>query len=437
MNYKTRVYLTLFSLFLLIIQTATGQDQKIADSLVIIYQEDKLTGVDKLELLRNLAFNELHDQELALKYADELIELSKSKNDSVYQIYLYRGFSLKGDKYRKAGDLELALELYIKSAEVAIQAKFITCEGFAYMSIADVYSIMGNTDNAKLYYDKSIQVLRRSNNQLILANAILNAGDEFLRLGKYEDALRYFDESGLIFRKLNHESGIAYYLGSTGEAYAGLGDYKHAIANLKKAITILEELEDVYALSDYLICMSDICLRQSDPDSAIACAKRSLELATTGRLKEQIRDANLQLSKIYEQNGNLEESYIYYKNYIAYRDSVYNLPMVQQIADMRTEYEVSQKQIEVDLINQKRKNQRIINIASAISSVLIILLALGLYRRYTFTRKTNILIKEEKNRSDNLLLNILPEETALELKQNGKVQAKKFESVSVLFNYLR
>jgi class 3 adenylate cyclase len=30
-------------------------------------------------------------------------------------------------------------------------------------------------------------------------------------------------------------------------------------------------------------------------------------------------------------------------------------------------------------------------------------------------------------------LNILPEETALELKQNGKVQAKKFESVSVMF----
>ena len=43
------------------------------------------------------------------------------------------------------------------------------------------------------------------------------------------------------------------------------------------------------------------------------------------------------------------------------------------------------------------------------------------------------IIEEEKNRSNTLLLNILPEETALELKKNGKVQAKKFESVTVLF----
>jgi class 3 adenylate cyclase len=65
--------------------------------------------------------------------------------------------------------------------------------------------------------------------------------------------------------------------------------------------------------------------------------------------------------------------------------------------------------------------------------LLIIILAVGLYRRNKFIQRTKAIIEEEKNRSDNLLLNILPEETAQELKQNGKVQAKKFESVTVLF----
>jgi hypothetical protein len=55
-----------------------------------------------------------------------------------------------------------------------------------------------------------------------------------------------------------------------------------------------------------------------------------------------------------------------------------------------------------------------------------------MYRRYKFIKKTNI-IEEQMNRSDHLLLNILPEETANELKQNGKVLAKKFESVTVYF----
>ena len=65
--------------------------------------------------------------------------------------------------------------------------------------------------------------------------------------------------------------------------------------------------------------------------------------------------------------------------------------------------------------------------------MLIALLATGLYRRNILIKKTDRIIREEKNRSDNLLLNILPAETARELKQSGKVRAKKFESVTVLF----
>jgi class 3 adenylate cyclase len=65
--------------------------------------------------------------------------------------------------------------------------------------------------------------------------------------------------------------------------------------------------------------------------------------------------------------------------------------------------------------------------------MLILIITIGFYRRYKFIKKTNGIIEEEKNRSNQLLLNILPEETALELKRSGKVQAKKFDSVTVLF----
>jgi class 3 adenylate cyclase len=44
-----------------------------------------------------------------------------------------------------------------------------------------------------------------------------------------------------------------------------------------------------------------------------------------------------------------------------------------------------------------------------------------------------LLIEEEKNRSQKLLLNILPKKTAAELINKGKVKAKKFDSVSVMF----
>uniref|UniRef100_UPI0026124AC2 adenylate/guanylate cyclase domain-containing protein n=1 Tax=uncultured Eudoraea sp. TaxID=1035614 RepID=UPI0026124AC2 len=52
---------------------------------------------------------------------------------------------------------------------------------------------------------------------------------------------------------------------------------------------------------------------------------------------------------------------------------------------------------------------------------------------YSFVKETNTIIEGEKNRSDALLLNILPKETAQELKETGQVEAKKFQSVTVLF----
>ena len=96
------------------------------------------------------------------------------------------------------------------------------------------------------------------------------------------------------------------------------------------------------------------------------------------------------------------------------------------MADLRTDYEVSRKQTEVDLLNQQKRNQR-----NTVISLFIILglttVLLGTLYWYYRT------IAREKKRSEHLLLNILPAETAKELKLNGKVDAVKFEQVTVLF----
>ena len=47
--------------------------------------------------------------------------------------------------------------------------------------------------------------------------------------------------------------------------------------------------------------------------------------------------------------------------------------------------------------------------------------------------KKNVIIQDEKEKSDKLLLNILPEETAEELKASGNSKARSFKKVTVLF----
>ncbi len=407
-----------------------AQEQKVADSLAKIYRETNLENVEKLELLRNLSFNEVNNLDLSLRYAEELILLSKLENN---YLYLYRGYFQKGNKLRILGDLNKALEAFFKSEEAAIKAKYIVGQGTAFSSIADVYSVMGNSTNARLYYNKAIKLLRKTDNAIGLASALLNAGDEYSKNKKYDLALAYFTESGAIFKKVNYQSGNAYTLGNIGMVYAEQGKNALAEKYISEGIKLLEELKDYYAISDYLTYMSDIYVKKNEWTTALKYAQRSLMLAQKYGLKEQISISNLKLSELYQNQGDVKSSFKFYKDHITYRDSVTNLKAVQQMADIRTDYEVSKKQTEVDLLNQGKKNRQIVATSSLISFVLVFLLALGMFRRYKFIKKTNVIIEEEKNRSDSLLLNILPVETAYELKQSGKVLAKKFESVTVLF----
>jgi len=84
-----KAHLLLIGCFWFITMGVSAQDQKVADSLARIYQQNTLTDTAKLELLRNLSFNETRDLKKGIEYAEELISLSESTGNN---IYLRRGY---------------------------------------------------------------------------------------------------------------------------------------------------------------------------------------------------------------------------------------------------------------------------------------------------------------------------------------------------------
>lgn len=400
-----------------------------ADSLEIIYERGNYKKDEKLKLLKELSGNHPQTQK-KLQYSDELIQYSTSI-DSVD--YLLTGYLNKGTALRLKGDYSEALESYFEAAKIAIDLKQPRNEGIVNVVIADVYSVMGNHNMAIDYYHLAISLLKKENDSLGVASALLNAGDEFFNHGDLDSALVYFEKSGEMFQKLKHESGLAYNLGNLGLVYAELGDNVKAEKNIVEAVRLLEEVGDYYPVSVYLTFMSDIYFEKGEDSIALSFANRSLELAKSYDLKEQISDAYLKLAELHEELGNTVRSFAYYRDHIKYRDSINNVEAVQEMASLRLNFEMSRKQTEVDLLNEQQKNQKLLAVSIGTASLLLALLAFGLYRRNEYIKNSSKIIEVEKGRSDNLLLNILPEETAKELKQSGRVKAKKFDSVTVLF----
>ena len=433
--FKKEIFLSLVSLFIFCI-ISYGQNQKFADSLESIYLSGNHTKKDRLIILSGLAKNHIIPQK-KLAYSEELIGLAQ-EIDSIN--YLYDGLMLKGDALRNKGDHMEALESHFRAERIAKAENSDLKLGQSYIAIADVYSDLEEYNKSVKYYNEAIDLLRKENDSSAIATALYNGGDGYVNMKKYDSALIYFNESSLIFKKKNILMGTAYNLGSIGMVYKEKGNYELAKDNLNRSIAILEELKAYPAISEYLITLSDIYADQNDFTTAFRYAKRSLDLAKLYKLKKEISDTNLKLSELYEKSGDQVTSYKYYKDHIDYRDSVKNLESVQQIADMRADYEIQKKEDEILVLKKedeiaeiKAKKQKIIKYITFVIAGLILLLAISYFRRYRLSKKTSLIIEAEKNRSQKLLLNILPKKAASELIHQGKVQAKKFQSVSVMF----
>jgi tetratricopeptide (TPR) repeat protein len=413
-------------IFILIISADHGfaQNQKKTDSLLAIYESGDYTPDQMIGLLGDIAGHS-PDPDLSLKYAEKM--LAKAVEfDSTKAIY--RAYLQQGNAYEAKGDLSTALESYFKAVDVINSLGDKRELGTLYIAMAGVYAGMGNKANIVQYYSKAIDLLKNVDRTLY-AISLENFGDVYLELSKPDSALLLFTQSGAVFKDLGIPEYLAYNKGNTGLAYAQKGQSEKAEEFITEAIAMLEKIGNYRPITTYLTFMSDIYADKNDWDAAFDYSLRALRLAKHFGLKAEISEAYLKLSELYERTGYPSAALKYYRNYIAFRDSVRNISAMQEMANN----ELARKQIEIDLGNQRRKTQRIVVLATGIALFLIILLAIGLFRRNRYIRKTNEIIAREKERSDKLLLNILPEKTANELKKNGTVKAEKLESVSVLF----
>jgi class 3 adenylate cyclase len=112
---------------------------------------------------------------------------------------------------------------------------------------------------------------------------------------------------------------------------------------------------------------------------------------------------------------------------LSFLKMVDSLKLAQQDMELREQDAVLQQQQAQLGLQKAERNLLLVLVVS------IVVFLLGLFSRYQSVRRYNRVIAEEKKRSDELLLNILPEKVAEELKTNGKAKAQFFDQASVLF----
>ncbi|MBC2838873.1 adenylate/guanylate cyclase domain-containing protein [Robiginitalea sp. SC105] len=343
-----------------------------------------------------------------------------------------------GSVYLSMGDDPKALDHFFESlrnAEIVDDPMRI---GTAYVNIGTVYKNDELTyDPAIEYYQKSVPYFEEINYSMGLAAANVNLGELYLELEKPESSLPYLNDALDHFRELGFDPATP--LNFIGAAYLKMEDFANAEEFYKQALASSVEKSTKFEEAEAYLGLGNVALQQQNPALAVSSFISGLEVAQNEGLLQQTRDAYLGLSEAYALQNDYQNAYETYQRLNAAEDSLRNNEHATVLSQLRSithsrerTYENQKIQYELERSLEKEKEEQA-RLLLFIGLGVFVLISLGLLNRFMFIRKARNRIAEEKDRSDEILLNILPEETADELKKNGSIKAKQFNEITVLF----
>ncbi|MBL7473366.1 adenylate/guanylate cyclase domain-containing protein [Robertkochia sediminum] len=428
----------LIFLFLLSVPHCFGQEDRSLDGMKKEYLKKDRTSKAQYELLKSIIEESpnIHEK---LQWADTLMKFAIVEKNPKYKILAHMS---KAWAYSDLGKHYLDIKETLSAMEISDSIG--ENSGSIYNHLAGIYQKVSDTGEAIKYYHKSISLYEKADtiNYPQLVSSYYNYSDFFLKMNMLDSAYLYLEKAMEATKKTSPElsSFITPFLeGNLGVYYLKQGQYSKAVPLIEKSA------EEIIATNpdgavEYYNYLTNMAQEQGDMKQALNYANRAMEIAEATNATSKLADTHLNLYEIEKTKGNATKALEHYIIHQEYKDSLLNLSSIQEMYNMNKNYEVASVQKEVDLMEKEAEIQelrayrsKIISFIAAGAVILLLLLIFGLFNRFKYIRKTSRIIEQEKERSDQLLRNILPDETATELKINGKVKAKQFESVSVLF----
>jgi class 3 adenylate cyclase len=233
------------------------------------------------------------------------------------------------------------------------------------------------------------------------AATINNIGAIFLEMKQYPKAITFFEQSMEINKRLGKDADYGFDCANIGLANYKLKKYPEALNSFNEALLMAKK---VNSFSLFTFVYSS-------------------------------------LTELYKETGNYQKALESHMEYSKYKDSVFTENTNQHLAKLQAIYETDQKEKEIQLKNAElgqkdlqNKKQRIIMYSLILGMLMFVALIYLIYRNLKRNKKQNLLLAAEKARSEELLLNIIPQKVLAELKSDGVVKPESFDNVTIFFS---
>jgi class 3 adenylate cyclase/uncharacterized protein HemY len=430
----------LTSLLFLVFSSICMNAQTKVDSLYTVWQDKTQTDSIRTNAFKNYIWEGfLFDKpDSAFILAEELLTFSKSNEylNAKAEAYNIQGVSF----WLRANYLE-ALNYYQLSLKIREEIGDKKGISASLYNIGNIYLRQGNYPQALDYHQRSLKIEEEINNIEGVALSLGNIGVIYTEQDNYPKALEYYERSLIIQQERGDKEGIANSLANIGFNYKKQDNYSKALDYYSKSLKIREEIGSKQGIASSLGNIGNIYEKQGKFNKAITQCQRSLNLSEEIGAIDLQKEACECLYYVYKALGNGNKALGYHEQMLVLIDNLQKEETSKKLQQMEFAKQVLadslvnvEKDLKVEMAHQTevRKKDKRNNLAFAVG-IFFLLLAGGFYSRWRYVKKSKAVIEKEKERSENLLLNILPFEIAEELKIKGNAEAREFNLVSILF----
>ena len=364
----------------------------------------------------------------ALKSYQSSLEIFKANNEKNGVANMY---SQIGNVYYNKGSDDKALELYLEAQKIAEEIKDTLRTVTVLGNIGAIYGKKKQTyENAIRYYRMAFALASYTNDFTSVGFNSVNLGEVFMAQNNYDSALYYFKIS---LKAFAGTEDAPYTMNNIGQVYTLQKKYDEAIKIQQQALALAEKLDAKYDMAISLSALAKSYQAKGELNEALHNYNRAEKIANETHADYSLFEIYKGLSKIYTDKKDYLNATKYQSLLMNINDTIYNLEHDKKLGTLQFTFDLQKKESQIGLLTKDNLIQdQVINRQKIVRNSFITGFAIMLISAFVFLKQRNRILKE-KHRSEELLLNILPEEVAEELKEKGTAEAKQYDDVTVLF----
>lgn len=392
-------------------------------------------GIDRFEVLRSIGVAYVSvDIDKAIEYVGEAHKIAMQFGDTAK---IVRSAWLQGEILRRADRFSEAIAILEPNLSIAKRNNLRDDVKYILNSLALSYTIRADYDKALQKHFESLVIREADGNKKEVSITLNNIGFVYFKLRNYKSAIDFYNRALALKEETDDKYDLDRLLINIGLCYNQLRQFEDAEKTINQSLAlcggncsdgILIEgnfgmgvslfgqdkfdegkifFEKSLAIArkhssnqrfqaENLVYLAKIYIQKADSVQAKNSLAESEKISSENGFNELLIDTYRQFSLLYNQTKNFEQAAFYQDKYIHLKDSTYNSRLIENLANIQTQYAERENIATIASKEQALKQQRDLNIAVVIIAMLAGLLVLVLQRSNRTIKRVNAQLSEAK-----------------------------------------